>query len=351
MRLRLVDIAARAGVSEATVSRVLNDKPVAELTRERVLTAIDLLGYERPARLRRKPVGLVGLIVPELTNPVFPLFAQLIETGLVKHGYTPVLCTQTPGGVHEDDYVAMLLERGIAGIIFVSGVHAITQCDTDRYDRLLAKGVKVVLVNGYQPDVDAPCLSQDDAAAVELAASHLYQLGHRRIGLALGPQRYTPVSRRIRAFTRWAALQGDVTPLIETSHYTIEGGAAAAHALLDQGVTGIICGSDLMALGAIRSARIRGLAVPRDVSVVGSDDGLLAQFADPPLTTVRQDVAGMSSAAVRALVEEIGDTPSPRNEYLFPPDLVVRASTTTPSTLRTAPATLRAAGSSRPEIA
>jgi len=325
-----VDIAARAGVSEATVSRVLNDKQVAEVTRERVLTAIDVLGYERPARLRRKPAGLVGLVVPELTNPVFPLFAQLIETSLVKHGYTPVLCTQTPGGVHEDDYIQMLLERGAAGIIFVSGIHAITQTDTGRYTRLLGQGVPIVLVNGFQTDVTAPSLSQDDSVAVELAVRHLYQLGHRRIGLALGPRRYTPVSRRITAFERIARRLIDLVPLVECSQYSIEGGASAGHALLDQRATAIVCGSDLMALGAIRTARLRGLRVPQDVSVVGSDDGLLAQFADPPLTTVRQDVAGMSAAAVRALLEEITGTPSPRNELLFPPELVVRQSTAAP---------------------
>lgn len=331
-----MDIADRAGVSEATVSRVLNDKPVAAATRERVLTAIDVLGYERPARLRPKPAGLVGLVVPELTNPVFPLFAQLIETALVKHGYTPVLCTQTPGGVHEDEYVQMLRERGTAGIVFVSGIHAITETDTERYRRLIRQGVPIVLINGFQADVDAPCLSQDDSVALELAVTHLYGLGHRRIGLALGPRRYTPVNRRIAAFTRLAERLPDLEPFVECSQYNIEGGAAAAHALIDRGVTGIACGSDLMALGAIRAARLRGLAVPRDVSVVGSDDGLLAQFADPPLTTVRQDVSGMSAAAVRALMEEIQGHSSPRSEYLFPPELVVRASTAAPGTSRAA---------------
>ena len=122
MKARLADIAAHADVSEATVSRVLNGKPgVAEATREAVLTSLDVLGYDRPCRLRRRTAALVGLIVPELTNPIFPAFAQVIETALARHEFTPVLCTQTPGGVHEDDYVQMLLDRGVAGIIFVSG--------------------------------------------------------------------------------------------------------------------------------------------------------------------------------------------------------------------------------------
>src|SRR5213075_3060631 len=112
---RLADIAAQAAVSEATVSRVLNGKPgVAEGTRQAVLTALDVLGYERPAKLKQHSAGLVGLIVPELENPIFPAFAQVIESALARQGYTPVLCTQTPGGVHEDEYTKMLLERGVA---------------------------------------------------------------------------------------------------------------------------------------------------------------------------------------------------------------------------------------------
>ena len=331
-----MDIAARAGVSEATVSRVLNDKPVAEATRERVLTAIDVLGYERPPRFCRRTTGLVGLVVPELTNPVFPLFAQTIETALAKHGYTPVLCTQTPGGLHEDEYVSMLQEQGTAGIIFVSGIHAITEADTDRYRRLLEGGIPIVLVNGHQPTVDAPSLSQDDRLAVRLGFAHLRQLGHTRLGLAVGPSRYTPASRRIAAFEALVAEDGALTGVTEHTQYTVEGGAAAAHALLDAGVTGILCGSDIMAMGVVRAARSRGLRVPEDISVIGSDDGLLAQFADPPLTTVRQDVAGMSAAAVRALLEEIAGTPSPRREHLFAPDLVVRGSTAPVAALRAA---------------
>ena len=147
---RLADIAKHADVSEATVSRVLNGDPgVAEATRQAVLTSLDVLGYDRPSRLRRKSAGLVGLLIPELTNPIFPAFAQVIETALVRHGFTPVLCTQTPGGVHEDDYVQMLLDRGVAGIIYVSGQHADTTTDPRRYVHLRDRGLPIVLVNGF----------------------------------------------------------------------------------------------------------------------------------------------------------------------------------------------------------
>lgn len=256
-RARLADIASHAGVSEATVSRVLNDKPgVAPTTRQAVLTAVDVLGYDRPTKLRRKAVSLVGLVMPELENPVFPAFAQIIETTLANHGYTPVLCTQTPGGVHEDDYVDMLLDRGVAGIIFVSGLHADTTKEPDRYQRLLDRGLPIVLLNGYLPGLEAPFISTDDAAAMELAVRHLATLGHTQIGLAVGPARFVPVVRKMTGFVKaqQAILQrAEAEVSIVNTLFSVEGGASAAKQLIDSGCTAIVCGSDMMALG--RSAR------------------------------------------------------------------------------------------------
>jgi DNA-binding LacI/PurR family transcriptional regulator len=331
MRARLADIAAQAGVSEATVSRVLNSKPgVAEGTRQAVLTALDVLGYERPSRLRQKAAGLVGLVVPELANPIFPAFAQVIENALAQHGYTPILCTQTPGGIHEDDYTEMLLERGVSGIILVSGLHADTTADPSRYTRLRERRLPIVFVNGYLEGVDAPFISNDDVTSMDLAVRHLVALGHRRIGLALGPERFMPVVRKVTGFRAAMSAQlgiEDVDRLVEYSMFSVEGGAAAAGRLLDAGCTALVCGSDLMALGAVRAVRERGLQVPRDVSVVGYDDSLLVGFTDPPLTTVRQSVQAMGAAAVRALLDEVSGVPAPRAEYVFRPELVVRAST------------------------
>ncbi|MFY1700370.1 MULTISPECIES: LacI family DNA-binding transcriptional regulator [Micromonospora] len=333
MRARLSDIAQQADVSEATVSRVLNDRPgVAAETRQAVLTALDVLGYERPARLRKRSAGLVGLVVPELDNPIFPAFAQVIESTLAQSGFTPVLCTQTPGGVTEDEYVEMLLDRQVSGIVFVSGRHADTSADHDRYRTLIARPLPVVMINGYVPDIAAPFVSCDDREATELAVAHLVALGHRRIGLVTGPDRFVPVRRRVAgyraAMTRLTGVDGtELDELAELSLFGVEGGEAAAGRLLERGVTGIVCGSDLMALGAIRAARQRGLTVPGDLSVVGYDDSPLMAFTDPPLTTMRQPVTRMSVAAVRALVDEINGHAAPHSEYLFRPELVVRGST------------------------
>jgi alanine racemase len=329
----LADIAAQAGVSEATVSRVLNDKPgVSDGARQSVLAALDVLGYERPSRLRRRSAGLVGLVVPELENPIFPAFAQVIDDALASRRFTPVLCTQSPGGISEDEYVESLLDHGVAGIVFVSGRHADTRADHERYRTLVERGMPVVFVNGFTPDLDAPFLSTDDREAMSLAVSHLVQLGHRRIGLAIGPRRFVPALRKREGFV--AALVRDLglaereaEGWIEEALFTVEGGAAATRRLVDRGATAVVCGSDLMALGAVRAAREAGLAVPADCSVIGFDDSRLTQFLDPPLTTVRQPVQALGSAAVSALADAIEGEPVPPHEYLFRPELVLRAST------------------------
>ncbi|QMU68738.1 LacI family DNA-binding transcriptional regulator [Streptacidiphilus sp. P02-A3a] len=330
---RLADIAAQAGVSEATVSRVLNGKAgVSATTRQMVLAALDVLGYERPTRLRQRSAGLIGLITPELSNPIFPAFTQVIEQVLTRYGYTPVLCTQTPGGSTEDELVELLVERGVTGIVFISGLHADTTADTERYARLIGKGVPFVMINGYSPRITAPFISPDDRAAMRMAVQHLAGLGHERIGLAVGPARFVPVERKLEGFAdamgeRFGLDQAQVAELVQHSLFTVEGGQAAASVLLDRGCTAIVCGSDLMAFGAIRGVRARGLSVPGDVSVVGFDDSPLIAFADPPLTTIRQPVEAMGAAAVNVLLEEISGNPAQRGEFVFQPELVVRGST------------------------
>ncbi|MFF5985520.1 LacI family DNA-binding transcriptional regulator [Prauserella flavalba] len=330
--VRHADIAELAKVSEATVSRVLNGKPgVAAATRQAVLTAMDQLGYERPSRSRQRSAGLIGLIIPELDNPIFPAFAQVIDRTLAMRGYTSVLCTQTPGGATEDEFIETLTERGVAGIVFVSGLHADTTARHDRYTRLIESGLPVVFLNGHAPGVRAPFFSDDDGTAVQLAITHLRELGHERIGLAVGPQRFVPAQRKAAEFRRLMApvlgSPDDADKLIVHSLFSVEGGHSAAWFLLEQGCTAVVCGSDLMALGAIRVARKRGLAVPRDFSVVGYDDSPLIAFTDPPLTTIQQQVPAMATAAVRTLLDEIAGAEVPTGEYLFQPELIVRGST------------------------
>ncbi|WP_432097226.1 LacI family DNA-binding transcriptional regulator [Streptomyces sp. bgisy100] len=328
---RLVEVAGYAGVSEATVSRVLNGKPgVSQSTRAAVLTALDVLGYERPPQLRGRANRLVGLVVSEMTNPIFPAFAEVIGRTLAQRGFTSVLCTGTLGGVHERDYVDMLLEHQVAGAVFVCGLHAERAADHEHYARLADRGLPVVAVNGMIEELKIPCVSCDDALAVELAVRHLASLGHTRIGLAVGGEGHIPAARKMASFRAAVREHVGVTDAdadIVQTMYTLEGGTSAALRLFERGVTGVVCGSDVIALGAVRAARRARLDVPGDVSVVGYDDSSFMPFADPPLTTVRQPVDAMGQAVVSLLLGQISGTQARPEEMLFEPELVVRGST------------------------
>ncbi|MFF5228992.1 LacI family DNA-binding transcriptional regulator [Dactylosporangium sp. NPDC000521] len=330
MTAKLDKVARQAGVSKATVSRVLNEQPgVSPGTRRAVLTALAVLGYDRPANLRPRSSGLVGLIVAELTNPIFPAFAQVIEMTLARHGYTAVLCTQTPEGAGEDEYVGMLLDRSVSGIIFVSGLHADTTIDRERYVNLARQRVPIVFVNGHLPELPVTTLSCDDVVAGQLATRHLVELGHTRIGFVSGPVRYSTVQRRLAGYrsTLLEMTGAFHTDMVELAPFDVEGGHTAATALLARGATAFVCGSDMMALGAIRAIRRQGLRVPEDVSVIGADGSPLMSFTEPPLTTIRQPVHAMGIAAVRTIIDEIRGRPGKKTEYLFAPELVVRLST------------------------
>ena len=330
MTRRLAEVARKVGVSEATVSRVLNGKPgVAEATRQAVLTALDVLGYERPSKLRGERARLVGLVLPELQNPIFPAFAEVMGVALAQRGFTPVLCTQTAGGVSEADYVELLLQQQVSGVVFAGGLYAQEHAPHGHYARLAERGLPTVLVNAAIEGLGFPRVSCDDTVAVEQAMGHLLSLGHTRIGVLAGPTDHVPSRRKVAAAHTVAARAGIALGSDRIAHawYSIEAAQAGAAGLIEAGVTGIVCASDLMALGAIRAARRAGRTVPADVSIVGFDDSFLMNCTDPPLTTVRQPIEPMCRMVIELLARQVAGSPIQHDELLFEPELVVRAST------------------------
>ncbi|WP_374010699.1 LacI family DNA-binding transcriptional regulator [Leifsonia sp. LS-T14] len=330
MSRRLAEVARKVGVSEATVSRVLNDKPgVSDATRQTVLTALDVLGYERPTKLRGERARLVGLVLPELQNPIFPAFAEILGGALAQNGYTPVLCTQTAGGISEADYVDLLLQQHVSGVVFVGGAYAQRDADHSHYARLTELNLPTVLVNAPVDSLHFATVSCDDSVATAQALTHLRSLGHERIGLLLGPRDHVPSQRKLEAARRLS--EGWGAPLDESlvvhSLYSLEAGQAAATRLLAAGVTAIVCASDPMALGAIRAARRAGLSVPRDVSIVGYDDSALMNCTEPALTTIRQPIEPMGRTVIELLLRQISSDSAIRDELFFEPELVVRGST------------------------
>ncbi len=329
MTRRLAEVAKKVGVSEATVSRVLNGRPgVSEQTRRSVLTALDVLGYERPTQLRGDRARLVGLVLPELQNPIFPAFAEVVAGGIVHRGLTPVLCTCTAGGMTEPAYVEMLLQKQVSGVVFFGGAQAEAASSHEHFAQLHKRGVPVVLLNASVDNLGFPTVSTDDGAAVDLAFSHLRSLGHERVGMVLGPPDHVPSRRKHETYTRLAAAAGlDVADAVEHTMFTVESGQLATSLLLERGVTAAIYASDILALGGVKAVRRAGRSVPDDFSVVGFDDSFLMNCTDPPLSTIRQPIEAMGRAALTLLLNQIDTGPAPARELLFEPELVVRAST------------------------
>jgi DNA-binding LacI/PurR family transcriptional regulator len=184
------------------------------------------------------------------------------------------------------------------------------------------------MVNASIEGLPFPRVSCDDAVAADQAMNHLRSLGHTRIGLLMGPPDHIPSQRKIaaaRAQATEAGLQLDPNDIVH-SLYSLEAAQASATRLLGRGVTGIVCASDPMALGAIRAVRRAGRSVPRDVSIVGFDDSALMNCTDPPLTTVRQPIEPMGRMVIDLLVGQMAGGAVSTDEYFFEPELVVRGS-------------------------
>ncbi|MCP2164704.1 LacI family DNA-binding transcriptional regulator [Goodfellowiella coeruleoviolacea] len=366
----LADIARAAGVSISTVSRVLNRRAgVNEETRQRVLAVLAEQPYTPRGLGALQRTGVIGLLVPELSNPVFPAFAEALETRAARLGYSSLLCntrsaairregpaesrppaartrTPVPTSLGEEEYVRMLLARGVEGMVFVSP--EITNVEVplgeapkpSYYAKLLADGVQMVFVNGATPSLDVPDVTVDEQLAGYLATQHLLELGHRRIGFVSGPSRSLP-SRLKRA--GWAAALEEAglpaeAEFVAHAPFAAEGGGAAVARLLDTvRPTAVICSSDHMAMGVLRQAHQRGLSVPGDLSVVGFDDIPLAAYCSPALTTLAQPIEEMAAAAVDELVHRLDPDGRHRTNgnytRVFRPKLVVRESTAPPRSI------------------
>lgn len=330
-RTSMADIAVHAGVSTATVSRVFNGVgQVSDETRRKVLTAIDELGYDRPAPERTPDTPTIGVIVPELTNPIFAAFAHHLQEEVARAGGIAMIRSQTPGATSEFDHLSSLLEHRVSGLIFVSGRHADLLADLGPYHEVVARSIPLVTINGARAEIPAPDFSTDDTLGIRAAVTHLHELGHSRIALLTGRTHIVPALRKAEAFTQvMEELVGDRSPIIEETFYTYEAAAAHTNGLIERGVTAIVTGSDLQALGAIRTITSLGLSVPEDISVIGFDDSFLMSHLSPGLTTVHQPVPAIVAAAARNLFEALAtpDYTPEHADYVFSPDLVVRATT------------------------
>lgn len=330
MPATIADVATRAGVSTATVSRVLAGLGGARPdTRQRVLRSARELGY-RPSgvarSLKMRTTRTLGLIVTDIGNPFFPELVRAVEDAARDRDYGVLLCNSSENAEREAAYLELLAERRVDGVVIASsGIGR-------RHRAWLASApVPVVLVNCASPSVPLPTILSDNRAGAALAIEHLVRLGHRRIGHITAPSRNEAAAERLRGARgalRAAGLDPDSLVVAEGDGH-VAGGAAAAVELLDRSadLTAIFAYNDLTAIGAARAIRGCGLRVPDDVSVVGFDDVDLAAYADPPLTTVAQETGSMGRWAVARLLDRLDGRPVVAETVKLPVRLQIRAST------------------------
>jgi DNA-binding LacI/PurR family transcriptional regulator len=327
----LRDVAHHAGVSLATASRVASGSAVVrDETRVRVERAMHELLYV-PRHRSPAATGAIGLLVPELGNPIFPALAEELERRASDAGMATILCNTAGSATREAEYVHMLLERRVDGMIFISSEVTDLRSDHGHYRRLLREGARLVFVNGSSEKLDVTSVGVDERAAGRLATEHLLALGHTRIGFAAGAALSSPT--REKGEGREAALRAaGVEPdgLVAHAEFTVAGGRDAFRSLLanpDGPPTGIICSNDLMAIGVIREAEAQGIVVPDELSVIGFDGIEAASWNEPALTTVEQPIDEIASTAVRALCALIEDGSRSLPNYVFRPRLKLGRST------------------------
>lgn len=328
------DVAARSGVSIATVSRTLREPHrVSEGTRERVLAAVDALGY-RPNRaaasLRRGRTGMIALVVPDIENPYFSSLTKGAQAISRERGYGLVVVDTTERADVEAEEVAALRPQADGFILASSRLSDEALLD-------FTSEATCVLVNrdlGAAGDA-TPTVTLDETAAARAAVGHLWDLGHRRISYVGGPETSWSQSRRSRAI-REAADEREGIVLQEVSGYApdAEGGRAAASDVLAGAPTAVIAYNDLIALGLLAQWSESGLRAPDDISLVGFDNTYVAGTSSPRLTSVGADLRQFGETAVSLLLERIdGAAGDALPQHLqLPPQLAIRDSTGRPRT-------------------
>ena len=325
------DVARSAGVSTATVSRVLSaPELVAEGTRQKVMTAVNALGYApnmAAKMLRTLRTEKILVTVPDISNPFFSQVIRGVEQAAQAAGYSVLLGDTRHEAEREERYGEMLRRKEADGLIFLG--HRLPDTLTDM---MQVQGPRAPIVNGceFSPDLAVSSAHIDNERAAAEAMEHLYGLGHTRIGVITGPLA-SPISRdRLAGVHAAANAHGhDAALRIATGDFSIESGVAETLTLLDgpDRPTALFCFGDEMAMGALDALRQRGLDCPRDVSLVGFDDIRFAKHLSPALTTVAQPMDQLGQQAVRLLLDILEGRVARFQQVTLPHRLVVRGST------------------------
>ncbi len=328
-RITMADVAARAGVSKATVSHVINEtRFVEEATKNRVRKAIDALGY-RPnvaARsLTTQRTRIIGLIISDVTNTFFGELTRGIEDALFANGYSLMLCNTNEVLEREEYYIDILLRQGVDGIIAAAASQ-----DWDALNEAAKLNIPIVMLDRTFENADSPYVGVNNSHGAYLGTRHLIERGYREIGILSGFQRLSTMRDRLAGFEQ--ALAEAELPLRADwridSPLTIEDGKRAMQQLMGQAKRpgAVFISNNLLSLGALMGLREMELVCPNDIAIVGFDDHPWAQVSDPPLTVVRQPTYAIGETAAQKVLQALNDGDGEVSSALFDCQLVMRQS-------------------------
>jgi LacI family transcriptional regulator len=326
------DVAKLAGVSAATVSYVVNNgpRPVAEATRQRVLRAIEQLDYQPSAAarsLKTNKTSTIGIVIPDILNPILAFIAQSIEDELLPHGYNLILCNTKELAEREAGYLKMLVSKQADGLII-----APTAANRSLLFSMVESGKRIVLLDRSIEGLNTDCVLFDNDEGAYAAVQHLIALGHTRIGFINLPPKITPGAGRLRGYERALNAAGiAIDPeLIKAGTFTAEDAQTLAEELLTLRArpTALFVSSNRLARGVLQLVKERGLALPDDLALCVYDDLNYYSHITPSITAVAHDYREFGRAAARLLVQRINLTEDDSFRVLtLPFELHVREST------------------------
>jgi LacI family transcriptional regulator len=335
-RFTVNDVAKKAGVHASTVSRALNPATRHRLSTEvanRVIAVAEQMGYVPnglATSLRTRRSETIGVVLPDITNPVFPPILEGLEAGLAEHGYIAMVANAGHEPARQRLVVERLLARQVDGLILAT----VTRHDSI-IDLCLKTNVPVVVVNRHELDHRASSVVSDDARGMQLAVDHLVACGHKHIAHIAGPQQLSTGRGRLEGFLAAMAahrLENPPHRSVPAAQFTRDAGREAGLTLLAQApeTTAIVAANDLLALGVYDALHLRGLRCPDDISVVGHNDMPFVDMIAPPLTTIRIRHREMGAQAARLLLRLIRREAEGGVDVVLKPDLIVRASSGAP---------------------
>lgn len=323
--MKIKDVAQRAGVSPATVSRVLNEvSTVRPEARERVLAAVAEVGY-RPNRLasnlRRQKAATLGVVVSDIENPHFTAMVRAVEDAAYERGYRVLLCNTDEREDKQRAYLEVLADERVHGAIVATSNPA-----GEELSKLLDLDIPVVAFDRRIADPRAGAVVAENSGGAYTATRHLIELGHSEIGFVGGPVSVETGRERLEGYER-AMQESGLEPRPVGGGFRISGGREAARALLaDSETTGLVVANNLMAIGVLEVIRERGLKVPEELALVAVDDPFWAALMEPPLTTVAQPVKGMADRAVGMLLAGLDEARDVSDKAVFELELRIRGS-------------------------